>query len=138
MQLLARSSRPVSLRHFEISSDYLHESGEPLAFIAIVEFLLSFRGLQYLYLKVSNIPQPLPGLDDAIYHHQSTLRGLVFYERRLMAIDSERIFEELRDMTVASPSIPRILQKTCSPIALGLCLRLASAVRCLGFRGTTS
>ncbi|RJE18569.1 hypothetical protein PHISCL_09088 [Aspergillus sclerotialis] len=43
-----------------------------------------------------------------------------------MAIDSEQIFEELRDVTVTSPSIPRILRKTCSPIALGLCLRLAS------------
>ena len=138
LQLLARSSRPVSLRRFEISSDYLRESGEPLAFIAIVEFLLSFRGLQYLYLKVSNVPQPLPGLDDAIHHHQSTLRGLVFHERQLMAIDSERIFEELRDVTVTSPSIPRILRKTGSPIALGLCLRPASAVRRQGFRGTTS
>ncbi|GLA26512.1 hypothetical protein AnigIFM63326_003672 [Aspergillus niger] len=120
LQLLARSSRPVSLRHFEISSDYLRESGERLAFIAIVEFLLSFRGLQYLYLKVSNFPQLLPGLDDAIHHHRSTLRGLVFHERRLMAIDSERIFEELQDVTVTSPTIARILRKTYSPIALGL------------------
>ncbi|KAL2801507.1 hypothetical protein BJX63DRAFT_426677 [Aspergillus granulosus] len=31
LRLLARSSRPVSLRHFEISSDYLRESGERLA-----------------------------------------------------------------------------------------------------------
>lgn len=138
LQLLARSPRPVSLRHFEISSDYLRESGERLAFIAIVEFLLSFRGLQYLYLKISNFPQLLPGLDDAIHHHHATLRGLVFHERRLMAIDSERIFEELRDVTVSSPNIPRILRKISSPIALGLCLRPASAVRCPGFRGITS
>ncbi|KAL5332505.1 hypothetical protein BJX70DRAFT_392936 [Aspergillus crustosus] len=101
LRLLARSSRPVSLRHFEISSEYLRESGERLAFIAIVEFLLSFRGLQYLYLKISNFPQFLPGLDDVIHHHQSTLRGLIFHERRLMAVDSERIFEELRDDIVS-------------------------------------
>ena len=94
--------------------------------------------LAILYLKVSNVPQSPSGLDDAIRHHESMIRGLVFHERRVMAIDSERIFEELWDVTVASPSIPRILQKACSPIALGLCLRPASAVRCLGFRGTTS
>ncbi|OJJ52145.1 hypothetical protein ASPSYDRAFT_95845 [Aspergillus sydowii CBS 593.65] len=94
LQFLARSSTPVSLRHFEISSDYLRELRERLAFIAIFEFLLSFRGLEYLYLKISNFPQFLPGLDDAIHHHQSTLRGLVFHERRLMAIESERIFED--------------------------------------------
>lgn len=134
LQLLARSSTPVSFRHFEISSDYLRESGGRLEFVAIVEFLLSFRGLQYLYLKISNFPQFLPGLDDAIHHHQSTLRGLVFHERRLMAINSEQTFEELRDdVTVTLPSIPRILRKICSPIALGLCLRPASAVRCQGF-----
>lgn len=139
LQLLARSGRPVSLRHFEISSDYLHASGERLALGALVEFLLSFRGLHYLYLKISNFPQFLPGLDDAIHHHQSTLRGLVFHERRLMAINSEQTFEELRDdVTVTLPSIPRILRKICSLIALGLCLRPASAVRCQGFRGTTS
>ncbi|CEL11749.1 hypothetical protein ASPCAL14846 [Aspergillus calidoustus] len=127
LQLLARSSRPVSLRYFEISSDCLRESGERLAFIAIVEFLLSFRGLQYLYLKISNFPQFLPGLDDAIHHHQSALRGLIFHERRLMAVDREQIFEELRDdVTVTLASIPRILRKICSPIALGLCLRPAS------------
>ncbi|KAI3120536.1 hypothetical protein CBS147326_9420 [Penicillium roqueforti] len=126
LQFLARSSTPVSLRHFEISSDYLRESGERLAFIAIVEFLLSFQGLEYLYLKISNFPQSLPGLDDAIHHHQSTLRGLAFHERRLMAINSEQTFEELRDdVTVTLPSIPRILRKICSPIALGLCLRPA-------------
>jgi hypothetical protein len=81
----------------------------------------------------------LPGLDDAIHHHQSTLRGLIFHERRLMAVDSERIFEELRDdVTVTLPSIPRILRKICSPIVLGLCLHPASAVRCPSFREATS
>lgn len=129
LQFLARSSTPIFLRHFEISSDYLREPGEPVTFIAIIEFLLSFRGLQYLYLKISNFPRLLPGLDDAIDHHRSTLRGLVFHERRLTAIDSERIFEELRDVTVTSPTIPRILRKTGSPIAMGFCLRPASAVR---------
>lgn len=57
-----------------------------------------------------------------------TLRGLVFHERRLMAINSEQTFEELRDdVTVTLPSIPRILRKISSPIALGLCLRPSSA-----------
>ncbi|KAL2841287.1 hypothetical protein BJX68DRAFT_278660 [Aspergillus pseudodeflectus] len=111
LQLLARSSRPVSLQYFEISSDYLRESGERLAFIAIAEFCLSFQGLQYLYLKISNFPQFLPGLDNTIRHHQSTLRGLIFHEQCR------------DDVTMTLPSIPRILQKICSPIVLGLCLR---------------
>ncbi|KAL2783007.1 hypothetical protein BJX66DRAFT_330899 [Aspergillus keveii] len=53
-----------------------------------------------------------------------------------MAVDSERIFEELRDdVTVTLPSIPRILRKICSPIALGLCFRPASAILHLRFSG---
>lgn len=48
-----------------------------------------------LYLKVSNFFQFFPGLDDAIHHHKSTLRGLVFHERRLMAINSERTVKQL-------------------------------------------
>lgn len=136
---MARSSTPVSLQYFEISSDYLRELGEQVAFIAIIEFLLSFQGLEYLYLKISNFPQFLPGLDDAIHHHQSTLRGLIFHERRLMAINSEQIFEELwDDIAMTLPSIPCILWKICSPIALGLCLRPARVVHFQYFRGTTS
>ncbi|KAL6229429.1 hypothetical protein BDW75DRAFT_249675 [Aspergillus navahoensis] len=115
LQLLAQSSTPVSLHYFEISSDYLRELGERL---------------------ISNFPQFLPGLDNAIHHHQSTLRGLVFHEHRLMAVDSKQIFEELRDyVTVTLPSIPRILQKICSLITLGLCLCPASAVLHLRFSG---
>ncbi|OJJ52129.1 hypothetical protein ASPSYDRAFT_37528 [Aspergillus sydowii CBS 593.65] len=53
-----------------------------------------------------------------------------------MAINSEQTFEELRDdVTVTLPSIPRILRKICSPIALGLCLRPASAILHLRLSG---
>ncbi|GCB25461.1 hypothetical protein AAWM_08346 [Aspergillus awamori] len=126
LQLLARVKDPLSLQHFEICSDYLRDSEDRLASIATVEFLLSFRGLRRLYLKVVNFPRFLPGLGDAIKHHRVTLHGLVFHERRLMPIDAERLFEDLRDVNMASPSIPRILQHS-SPVALGLCLRPASA-----------
>ncbi|GKZ98656.1 hypothetical protein AnigIFM59636_005330, partial [Aspergillus niger] len=119
LQLLARAKDPLSLQHFEICSDYLRDSKDRLASIAIVEFLLSFRGLRRLYLKVANFPRFLPGLGDAIKHHQATLHGLVFHERRLMPIDAERLFEDLRDVNMASPNIPRILRHS-SPAALGL------------------
>ncbi|GLA21385.1 hypothetical protein AnigIFM62618_010696 [Aspergillus niger] len=126
LQLLARAKDPLSLQHFEICSDYLRDSEDRLASIAIVEFLLSFRGLRRLYLKVANFPRFLLGLGDAIKYHQATLHGLVFHERRLMPIDAERLFEDLRDVNMASPNIPQILRHS-SPAALGLCLRPASA-----------
>ncbi|KAI2868709.1 hypothetical protein CBS147323_11290 [Aspergillus niger] len=126
LQLLARAKDPLSLQHFEICSDYLRDSEDRLASIATVEFLLSFRGLRRLYLKVVNFPRFLPGLGDAIKHHRATLHGLVFHERRLMPIDAERLFEDLCDVNMASPNIPRIVQHS-SPAALGLCLRPASA-----------
>ncbi|BCS00167.1 uncharacterized protein AKAW2_50508S [Aspergillus luchuensis] len=126
LQLLARAKDPLTLQHFEICSNYLRDSEDRLASIAIVEFLLSFRGLRRLYLKVANFPRFLPGLGDAIKHHQATLHGLVFHEHRLMPIDTERLFEDLRDVNMASPNIPQILRHS-SPAALGLCLRPASA-----------
>ncbi|PYH93606.1 hypothetical protein BO71DRAFT_450620 [Aspergillus ellipticus CBS 707.79] len=89
-------------QHFEICSDYLRDSEDRLASSAIVVFLLSFRDLR------------------------PTLHGLVFHERRLMPIDAERIFEDLRDVNMASPNIPQILRHS-SPAALGLCLRPAGA-----------
>ncbi|KAL5366112.1 hypothetical protein BJX96DRAFT_169655 [Aspergillus floccosus] len=127
LQLLIRISSPVSLRHLEISSNYLREPGERLAFNSIIKFLLSFRGLQYLCLKISNFSRVLPGLDNAIRHHRSTLQGLVFHKRRLMLINSKRTFKELRDVTLASPNILRILQNSGSPIAFSLCLHPARA-----------
>ncbi|OJJ65594.1 hypothetical protein ASPBRDRAFT_79703 [Aspergillus brasiliensis CBS 101740] len=126
LQLLARAKDPLSLQHFEFCSDYLRDSEDRLASSAIVEFLLSFRDLRRLYLKVVNFPRFLPGLGDAIKHHRATLHGLVFHERRLMPIDAERILEDLRDVNMASPNIPQILRHS-SPVALGFCLRPAGA-----------
>ncbi|GKZ98507.1 hypothetical protein AnigIFM59636_003302 [Aspergillus niger] len=126
LQLLARAKDPLSLQQIEICSDYLRDSEDRLASIATAESLPSFRGLRRLYLKVVNFPRFLPGLGDVIKHHRATLHGLVFHERRLMPIDAERLFEDLRDVNMASPNIPRILRHS-SPAALGLCLRPASA-----------
>ncbi len=69
-----------------------------------------------------------------------TLRGLVFHERRLMAINSEQTFEELwNDVTVTLPSSAHCTENLFSdrPGSL-LSPSYGSAVRCRGFRGTTS
>lgn len=128
LQSLARTRNPFLLHHFELCSDFLRESQGQLTFIAIVEFLLSFRGLQHLHLKVSNFPRLLPGFHDAIQHHQSTLQSLLFHERRLVSID-EGLFEELRDVDpVSSFDFSRIFMSV--PI-LGLCVSPSVAVSML-------
>ncbi|KAL4891314.1 hypothetical protein BDV59DRAFT_194491 [Aspergillus ambiguus] len=108
-ELLA--DNPPPLKRLEINSDLLHESDNRLVFMAIVEYLLSFRGLQHLHVKPTNFPLLLPGLREAILHHRSSLRSLSFHELQLIAVDEEGFVEDIRDII-----------KHCSLTALSLCL----------------
>ncbi|THC87006.1 hypothetical protein EYZ11_013549 [Aspergillus tanneri] len=85
--------------HVEIcNDDLLQEPRDPSASLTIIDFLLSFHGLQHLYLKVANFPRSVHGFQDAIYHHRSTPQSLVYHERQLVPIDTDRTFEDVRDI----------------------------------------
>ena len=128
LSLLAQTENRPPLKWLEINSDLFHESDNRLVYIAIVELLLSFRGLQHLHLKLANFPRFLPGFREAILHHRSSLRSLSFHERQLLAVDEEGFFEDIRDVSPRwTRDVPQVLQH-CSLTALGLCLTPLIAV----------
>lgn len=100
MQLLSRSQKPLQLEHFEPSFDFLlHETGEGRSLSSVVRFLRSFLGLQHLHLRLSNFPASESRIQDAIKHHQTTLKSLVYHERQLASIDKDGLFEDDRDVS---------------------------------------
>ncbi|KAJ5775836.1 uncharacterized protein N7511_000847 [Penicillium nucicola] len=132
VQLLSRSQKPLQLTHLEFSFDYLlHESGEGRGLSAIVRFLCSFRGLQHLHLKLSNFPASKSDIQDAIRHHQSTLKSLVYHERQLAPIDADGLFEDDRDVSPAWITNLSAIVDLGQLSALALCASPSVARRCL-------
>ncbi|OGE46739.1 hypothetical protein PENARI_c124G04245, partial [Penicillium arizonense] len=132
VQLLSRSQKPLRLTHFEFSFDYLlHEPGEGRSLSAVVRFLCSFRGLQHLYLRLSNFPASKSHIQDAIRHHQSTLKSLVYHERQLAPIDADGLFEDDRDVSPAWVTNLSAIVDLGQVSALGLCASPSAARLCL-------
>jgi hypothetical protein len=130
LRSLSRSRNVLSLRHFEMCCDFvLHEPDDDCDFTSVVRFLVSFRGLEHLYLALSNFPVLGFRIQDAIRHHRTTLETFIYHERRLAPIDIEGRFEDDRDM---SPGwvlgLPTIVD-TCRVTALALCTSPSAAVR---------
>lgn len=99
LRWLSRSPASPQLEYFEACIDpLLFEPGEDCDFAALVEFLLSFQGLSSLHLKLSNFPTWDLALQDAIRHHRTTLKILVYHERQLERIDDDGLFEDDRDV----------------------------------------
>lgn len=99
LRWLSQSPASPQLEHFEACIDpLLFEPGEDRGFAALVEFLFSFQGLKGLHLKLSNFPTWGLALQDAIRHHRSTLKRLVYHERQLERIDDDGLFEDDRDV----------------------------------------
>ena len=127
LQSLARSRQPLKLKSFELCFDGIQEPdiANPHA---VVEFLTSFSGLEYLHLLISNTFIPMHWFRGPILHHRRSLKSLIYHERDLISIDTESLFEETRDVTTSwAADIPRTLQQ-CDMKFLGLCLNLSSAV----------
>ncbi|KAJ5230957.1 hypothetical protein N7489_011665 [Penicillium chrysogenum] len=132
VQLLSRSQKPLRLMHFEFSFDYLlHEPSEGRSLSAVVRFLSSFRGLQHLHLRLSNFPASKSHIRDAIRHHQSTLKGLVYHKRQLAPIDADGLFEEDRDVSPAWVTNLSAIVDLGQVSALGLCASPSAARLCL-------
>ncbi|KAJ5230968.1 hypothetical protein N7489_011676 [Penicillium chrysogenum] len=135
VQLLSRSQKPLRLTHFEFSFDYLlHEPGEGRSLSAVVRFLSSFRGLQHLHLRLSNFPASKSHIRDAIRHHQSTLKSLVYHERQLAPIDADGLFEEDRDVSPAWVTNLSAIVDLGQVSALGLCASPSAALQILHLR----
>ncbi|OQD77348.1 hypothetical protein PENANT_c113G11397 [Penicillium antarcticum] len=83
-------------------------------------FLVSFRGLRHLYLRLSNFDEP-PRIESAIKHHQYTLESLSYHERRLVPLDDEGLFEEERDVSPQWLEGQLDILNLSSMTALGLC-----------------
>ncbi|KAJ6037929.1 hypothetical protein N7499_004088 [Penicillium canescens] len=132
VQLLSRSQKPLRLMHFEFSFDYLlHEPGEGRSLSAVVRFLCSFRGLQHLHLRLSNFPASKSHIQDAIGHHQSTLKSLVYHERQLTPIDADGLFEDDRDVSPAWITNLSAIVDLGQVSAVALCASPSAARRCL-------
>lgn len=126
LQSLARSRQPLKLKSFELCFDGIQEPdiANPHA---VVEFLTSFSGLEYLLL-ISNTFIPMHWFRGPILHHRRSLKSLIYHERDLISIDTERLFQETRDVATSwAADIPRTLQQ-CDLKFLGLCLNLSFAV----------
>ncbi|KAJ5500669.1 hypothetical protein N7453_009720 [Penicillium expansum] len=132
LQLLSRSQKPLQLQHFETSLDFLlHESGDGRSLSAVVRFLRSFRGLQHLHLRLSNFPASESRIQDAIKHHQTTLKSLVYHERQLAPIDEDSLFEDDRDVSPVWIANLSTIVDLSQMTALALCARPSAARRCL-------
>lgn len=53
---------------------------------ATTEFLLSFTGLESIYLQMSNTHHTMQYLQGPILHHCYSLQNLVYYERELVPL----------------------------------------------------
>ncbi|KXG45117.1 uncharacterized protein PGRI_096040 [Penicillium griseofulvum] len=132
LQLLSRSQKPLQLEHFETSFDFLlHETGEGRSLSSVVRFLRSFRGLQHLHLRLSNFPASESRIQDAIKHHQTTLKSLVYHERQLAPIDEEGLFEDDRDVSPVWIANLSTIVDLGQVTALALCARPSATRRCL-------
>jgi hypothetical protein len=119
LKSLSRSKDTLQLKLFEFVCDNLLD-GFDQDLTPALTFLVSFRGLRHLYLRLSNFEEP-PRIESVIKHHQYTLESLSYHERRLVPLDDEGLFEEERDV---SPQWLEgqldILNLSCMT-ALGLC-----------------
>ncbi|KAJ5642317.1 hypothetical protein N7490_006317 [Penicillium lividum] len=125
---LSRSQTTVQLRLFEFCCDsVLHENSRNREVNLLVDFLLSFKGLKHLHLKLSNFSD-ISQVETAITHHSSTLESLIYHERELVPIDDEGLFEDTRDQQpIWIPHLPKVIQLS-QISALALCAS-ASGVR---------
>jgi hypothetical protein len=129
LQLLSRSQNPLQLEHFETSLDLLlHEPGDGCSLSAVVRFLRSFRGLQHLHLRLSNFPASESRIQDAIKHHQTTLKSLVYHERQLAPIGEDGLFEDDRDVSPVWIANLSTIVDLGQVTALALCARPSAAV----------
>ena len=130
LQSLSRSQKPLQLEHFEICFDFLlHEPGDGRGFSAVVRFLRSFRGLQHLNLRLSNFPASESRVEDAIGHHQSTLKSLVYHERQLAPVNEDGLFEDDRDVSPVWIADLSTIVDLGQVTALALCASPSAAVR---------
>ncbi|KAJ5366158.1 hypothetical protein N7541_000099 [Penicillium brevicompactum] len=131
LELLSQSRKPLQLEHFEISYDFLlHEPGDR-SFSAIVRFLRSFRGLQHLNLRLSNFPASKSRIEDAIRHHRTTLKSLVYHERQPSPVDEDGVFEDDRDVSPVWIADLSTIVDLGRVTALALCASPSAARRCL-------
>ncbi|OQD73134.1 hypothetical protein PENANT_c217G06402 [Penicillium antarcticum] len=94
---LSRSKDTLQLKLFEFVCDNLLDGfGQDLT--PALTFLVSFKGLRHLYLKLSNFEES-PRIGAVIKYHQYTLESLSYHESRLVPLDDEGLFEEERDVS---------------------------------------
>ncbi|KAJ5766705.1 uncharacterized protein N7511_004321 [Penicillium nucicola] len=126
LNFLSHSKDTLQLKLFEFVCDNLLDGlGQDVS--PALKFLVSFRGLRHLYLKLSNFEEP-PRIDSVIKHHQDTLESLSYHERRLVPLDDEGLFEEERDVSPQWLEAQFDSLNLSSMTALGLCAG-PSAVR---------
>ncbi|KAJ5291493.1 hypothetical protein N7478_000744 [Penicillium angulare] len=97
LKALSDSTPPLQLKRFEFCGDSLASTLDEIDDISIlISFLLSFRGLKHLHLKISNFARSCR-FRTAIQHHITTLETLAYHEQQLAPIDDDRLWWDTRD-----------------------------------------
>ncbi|KAJ5365277.1 hypothetical protein N7517_008163 [Penicillium concentricum] len=109
----------------------LHEPGDGRSLSSVIRFLRSFRGLQHLHLRLSNFPTSESRIQDAIKHHQTTFKSLVYHKRQLAPIGEDGLFEDDRDVSPVWIANLSTIVDLGQVTALALCVRPSAARRCL-------
>ncbi|KAJ5640339.1 uncharacterized protein N7484_008201 [Penicillium longicatenatum] len=118
---LSRFQTTMRLRLFEFCCDtVLHYNSENSEVNLLVDFLLSFKGLKHLHLKLSNFSD-VSQVEIGITNHRSTLESLIYHDRELVSIDDEGLFEDTRDQQpIWTPRLTNVVSIS-HIYALGLC-----------------
>lgn len=128
LESLATLRPGVRLTHFGICFDEFREPDLLLDTHPVLDFLVSFAGLESLHVLISNSFRPGDWFARPVEHHRASLKRLVHHERSLMPLDGRAIFEETRD--IPTSWISQIDHALDSSVvrALGLCLSPSVAV----------
>lgn len=96
LNLLSHSLFPVQIKQFELCFDDTLRPNEPERDIQpLLRFLLSFKGLEFLHLKLSRC-KDTEQIHSVIVHHRPSLKGLIYHERK-MTHGNHQSFENVRD-----------------------------------------
>lgn len=118
---LSRSAGKVHLQAFEfccVNSTFDSDPQHTLS--PMMDFLVSFRGLKHLHLKLSNFIDS-SRMQAVLEHHRSTLKTLAYHEQQITRLHAESPWWESRDYSpswaVSLPKVTKLHQLT----ALAFC-----------------
>lgn len=123
LDCLSHLGSTVQLEIFEFCCENsVFDNGHQRLLKPMVDFLLSFKGLKHLYLRLSNFIDS-SRIQAVFQHHRPTLESLAYHERQLTRLHDEGPWWDTRDCSpvwaMSLPKISNVHQLT----ALAFCTR---------------